>query len=359
MSDTSSTEVLEADEHLPPKKRPKTRGPRRRAWFFTDNGEAGEKGSTLVAECWKDLPEGVTYLSWQLEAGEKTGHPHLQGHLELKKAQYLSWLHKNVSKTASFRVRIATAKQCDVYCHKEEGRLAGPFTLGTPSKGQGARTDLAAMIKGIKEGRSIRQLADDDLKCAAKHLRFIQFMKGLYRPKYDPEAPGTQVVLLYGATGTGKTKSVYDQWANSDDFYEMPIATSALWWDGFDDHKYVLMDDFCGASSHMRLDTLLKILDRYTRRVPVKGSFAWYHPQGVVLTTNIHPIRWYNYEDREEQYRALARRFTEVYVFKEEGITKAKEDFWKFEELHDNDDNGMCCHSNNYCTINTHKHRAY
>jgi len=67
-----------AAEAEPPKKRRKRkRGPCRRFWCFVDNGEKGTGGKDLIAEQWKELPAGVTYLSWQLEVGEKTGHPHV------------------------------------------------------------------------------------------------------------------------------------------------------------------------------------------------------------------------------------------------------------------------------------------
>ncbi len=305
------------------------RGPCCTHWFFTDNGEAGTKGRNLVGEAWKELPKGVTYLQWQLEAGGKTNHPHLQGHLELKRSQYLSWIHKHVSKTASFRVRRGTAEQCDAYCSKEEGRLAGPFTLGRKSKGQGSRTDLDAFREAIQRGDTVRNLLKDHTHMVAKYPRFLSTCKDVYRPKYDAEAKGPKVRLLYGKTGTGKSRVVFEHWCNKTGFYEMPLASGQLWWDGLDGHDLILYDDFSGASSHMRLDFLLKILDRYPRRVPVKGSHRWHMAKEVVITTNIHPRMWYDFTGREEQYLALKRRFTQVWIFKEDGPMLATEEFWQ------------------------------
>ena len=343
------------DLKKPPKKKTK-RGPCRRHWFFTDNGVAGKKGKELIGEAWKELPEGVSYLSWQLEAGKKTKHPHLQGHIELKRDQYVSWLHKSISKTARFLVRRGTAEQCDAYCHKEKGRLEGPFTLGVASKGPGSRTDLEALREAIKEGAPTRILAEDHLICLAKYPRLVATLKTLYRPRWDPAGERVHVYLFYGKTGTGKTLSVYKRWANKNSFYEMPIATMGTWWDGFDGHDRVLMDDFSGSSSHMRLDTLLKILDSYPRRVPVKGSFAWYKVKYVAITTNIHPRKWYDYSDREEQYNALHRRIKKVILF--DDTTKkmyiAPDSFWEVEDREDLND-GDCCHNCNYCNIPEHK----
>ncbi len=342
---------------VPPKKKERNRGPQVKFWFFTDNGKAGAKGLELVGEAWKELPDGVAYLSWQLEKGEVTGHPHLQGHLELTRTRYESWLHTHISSTARFLVRRGTAKQCDVYCHKEEGRLEGPFSLGQPSKGKGSRTDLEALREDIKTGSNMRDIAENHLVSLARYPRLVNTLKSLYRPKWDPEGPRAKVYLFYGKTGTGKTLSVYKKWANHEGFYEMPIATTGSWWDGFDRHDRVLMDDFAGAASHMRLDTLLKILDSYPRQVPVKGSFAWYLVKYVAITSNIHPRKWYDYSDREEQYNALKRRIHKVILWDADknSFFIADEDFWEIEEWVPLPVNKECCHSMNYCNVDNHK----
>ncbi len=352
--------AAEAQLAVPPKqKRKRSRGPCVRFWIFTDNGEKGKGGHELVGEAWKDLPEGVSYLSWQLEEGSKTKHPHLQGYIELKRSRYLSWLHAHISPTAGFQVREATAEQASAYTRKEEGRLQGPFELGVLSKGIGSRTDLVEIRELIRGGSSTRDLLEDMPHMVARYPRFISLCKNIYRPKYDPKARGVKVYLYYGKTGTGKTRNVYKEWNLLPDFYEMPIATTGTWWDGYDRHGLVLMDDFAGKSSHMRLDTLLKILDRYPRMVPVKHDFEWYLPKKVAITTNIHPRFWYDYADREEQYNALKRRFHKVYCYDNDGPYVAEESFWDDYEVADNYNacSSQCTHKNNYCTSN--KKRKY
>ena len=80
-----------------------------------------------------------------------------------------------------------------------------------------------------------------------------------------------------------------------------------------------MLDDFCGAASHITLGFLLQLLDRYTVMVPTKGGFTWWIPEHVYVTTNVFPRDWYKWEGRLSQYRALARRFSEVLVFYEGG----------------------------------------
>ncbi len=349
--------LLEEATKKPPKKKQKVRGLAKTNWFFTDNGEAGANGEKLKAQPWLELPKGVTYLFWQVERGGLTEHRHLQGHLELTRTQHLSWLHKHISPTASFQTRLGTAAQCDIYCSKQETRESGPYTLGQKSKGQGQRTDLEQLVMRCKEGASWRMLVEEKPSDVHKYARFIERLKTIYMPKYDPDGKGSRVLLLFGKAGCGKTKAAFAKW-ELDDFYELPLAgSSSTWWDGLDGHNKILMDDFCGAASHMRLDVLLKILDRYPRRVPVKGSFeVLVGDKKIILTSNIHPRLWYKWKDREEQYQALKRRFESVFIWVNEECQLAADDFWEdYDEvvIQPLSTMGHCNHRNNFCVYNT------
>ncbi len=339
---------------LPPKKR--QRGPRCWNWFFTDNGEAGTNGERLRAnpEVWTVLPAGVRYLSWQLEEGEVTKHPHLQGHIELTCSQYVSWLHTHISTTASFLVRKGSASQCDVYCHKEKGRLAGPFSLGTPKKKakKASGADLVDLLSLCEKQVPWRQMIMDDPTMVHKYLRLLEKMKAIYRPKYDPDGEGARVILLFGIAGCGKTKQAYDHWKEEEGFYELPLTgCSTVWWDGLDGHNRILFDDFCGSASHMRLDNFLKIIDRYPRRVQVKGSHEWLSgDKHVIITSNLHPRKWWKWEGREPQWPALKRRIHQVFVWKNGDMVEADSDFWgSFEEDPLFSVYGRCNHEANYC----------
>ena len=153
------------------------------------------------------------------------------------------------------------------------------------------------------------------------------------RPKRTTEL---EVVLYYGETGTGKTRTWHDKYVGSEEFYRVPVGRD-VWFDGYDMHKYVLLDDFSGAASHMSLATLLQILDRYPLQVPVKGSFVWWMPDKICITTNIRPIHWYKWEGRESQYQALKRRIHKVLDFDkkdaEGNALDATDSFWDIDDV--------------------------
>jgi len=78
---------------------------------------------------------------------------------------------------------------------------------------------------------------------------------------------------------------------------------------------------------------MLQIADKYAIQVEIKGGHAWMDIDLLILTTNIHPARWYDfYAGREEQGNALARRFTKIVWFQTRRDVEEiadKEDFWK------------------------------
>lgn len=270
-------------------------------------------------------------MFWQVERGTNLTL-HLQGYLELENSQYLSFLKRNVSLRGHYEVRKGTQTQAIAYCMKEEGRQGGPFELGTKQLSrQGERMDIASFRDAIRDGVRRDELWSDFPIEMAKYPRMYNDVKSTCRPHRGWDL---SVSLLYGKTGRGKTRLVYDDWQHDKEFFRWSVPNTTVWFDGYDGHQLVLLDDFAGKSSKMSLVMLLQVLDRYPIMLPVKGSFVWWCPRQIAITTNIHPKDWYNYNGREEQYRALSRRIHQVLTFdvkKEEGgwePVRADPEFW-------------------------------
>lgn len=85
-----------------------------------------------------------------------------------------------------------------------------------------------------------------------------------------------------------------------------------MWFDGYEGQENVLFDDFHGGV--FKLPYLLKLLDRYPMRVPVKGGFVQWKPRRIFITSNIDPDLWFSNANREH-VAALNRRFTETFYF--------------------------------------------
>jgi len=91
-------------------------------WVFTLNNPLHAKLA---------MPDGGTYLVWQLESG-KQGTVHLQGYVEFAKNKTLAGCKKWLP-SAHWEQRRGTAVQARDYCQKEESRVDGPWELGQMS----------------------------------------------------------------------------------------------------------------------------------------------------------------------------------------------------------------------------------
>ncbi len=259
----------------------------------------------------KELDEDprVRYAVFQQEQGENETM-HYQGYLELKAPQRFTAMHLLIP-LAHWEARRGSRDQAREYCMKEDSRTDGPWECGTfKSGGQGARADLLDAIATAQTNWSIAEVAEQH------PVTFVKFNRGLsdyifhVRPPRSIANPPS-VHLYFGPTGTGKTRKAYE---DSPDLFRKAPDTS--WFDGYNGQSTLLLDDYSGAASKMSLNNMLQLLDRFPFNVQIKGGHVQMTASHIVLTTNLHPSVWFNYQRREEQYLALQRRFTKILVFK-------------------------------------------
>ncbi len=270
-------------------------------WCFTLNNPV-LTGEEYLAELEKH-PK-FRFAVCQLEKGDN-GTPHLQGYIEF--TRQLGFLQmKALEPRAHWEPRQGTRAQARKYCRKMASRIAGPWELGTWKTAAGTRTDLAKACKLVKE-EGITALVEQQPHMFVKYSRGFEKLSFMNRGRREKPP---RVILHYGPTGTFKTGLVLYR---HPDAYKKPAGTK--WFDGYKDQKVLLLDDFAGASSGFRLDYTLQLLDRYDIDVELKGAHVRLLAETIYVTTNIHPNDWFNYENRQGQYAALARRFTEVWHF--------------------------------------------
>lgn len=283
------------------------RSRRVRRYVFTLFAPSGNRSLPT----WTELPNGFRFLVWQVERCPSTDRLHIQGYLELLRPKDLVWLSNNFCR-GHFIEAHGNATQNIAYCTKPESRVQIGGLFGSPSAGMGARTDIAAFRDAILSGKRKRDLITEMPSEMAKFGRFYSTIQENMRPRRENKM---EVILALGPTGSGKTLFAFKHWGVSSDFFDLPMCTERIWFDGLDGHTLILMDDFDGRFSKLSLSFLLRLLDRYPRRVEIKGAFVWWMPDIIYITTNIHPDQWYNFHGRESQVWALKRRLTHIIDF--------------------------------------------
>lgn len=240
----------------------------------------------------------ATYVIIGHEIGAETNTRHLQGYVEFFKRIRLSQVKRLVSSRAHFEARRGTSDQASDYC-KKDGNFEEHGTLSESQAGK--RNDLLKLKEDIDNGSTLLNISDDHF---GSFLRYERSIKSYYLLHGGNNKPLPSVVVYYGATGTGKTRSVWD---NAKDHSDIWVYPGNGWFDGYIGQPIALFDDFYG--SEIKISLLLKILDRYPLRVPIKGGFTWWVPEEIYITSNVDPGNWFP-NANFEHVNALMRRFT-------------------------------------------------
>lgn len=271
-----------------------------RAWTITLNNYTAEEYDNLIA-----LP--CKFLIVGKEVGE-SGTPHLQGFIRFSSTKRLTGVKKLIPR-AHLEKALGTDAQNITYCSKEyvdkDGNLIDnaqqPFMVGTPSS-QGKRTDLAKVVTDI-EKHGLMEAALDNPETFIKFHRGFQAYANVLIEKESKPIP--TVLWYWGSTGTGKTREAYslypDAWFSGENL---------KWFDGYTGQSAVIIDDFRG--DFCTFHWLLRILDRYPIRVPIKGGFVNWIPKVIIITAPHPPSRIYT---TVEDIAQLTRRITTIKEF--------------------------------------------
>lgn len=266
-------------------------------WCFTLNNPRDNNAEDQPNK-WKD----VKYLIYQKEKGEN-GTIHFQGYVVFnhrKKAETI----KKMSPRTHWEVRKGTHQDAKTYVTKQPTKIDGPWEQGDDSdipNGQGQRNDLLTVKRALDAGASEEELVEEHFVQCARHMRFFRDYR---RIKARQRSWKSHVVVLWGPTGTGKSRYATENYPGA---YWKPQGD---WWDGYEGQETVVIDEFYGWLSY---SIMLRLLDRYPLIVGTKGGHANFAPRTIVITSNRHPIEWYN--TNKHPYPPLERRIDQILHF--------------------------------------------
>lgn len=281
---------------------------RLRNWCFTLNNPA----DTNQLDTWGKTvytTGNARYLIFQLERGE-SGTMHLQGYIEFSDSRRFSAVRRLLP-GAHIEPRRGSAQQAADYCRKHDSRVDGPWEFGEVSiSAQGKRSDLCAVAEAVKSGQGLQKICEEHTSTYIRYHRGIREAMLIAQAKRPSGMRNKVVVLIYGASGIGKTSWVLDRY----DATSFVKEGNHKWFDGYVEQDTVLIDDFAGGKSGFTCSATLNLFDKRDCRVEVKGGFAMLSHNTLFVTSNIHPRDWWEFTDREMHYTALKNRFTQVWT---------------------------------------------
>lgn len=288
-----------------------------RRWCFTINNPTTED----EIESWNR--DSVKLLLAQLEEGEE-GTQHLQGYVEMKAPCRLAAM-KKLNGRAHWEKAMGTRYQALLYCLKEESSLGmrwwvyedscsyfeedWPISLkevmernSLVNNGgkESTKSRLLDIQSKLSEGNSdaINEVADNEFDIWVRYYR--AFEKYLCM-KTAPRNWKTNVHVLQGPTGTGKSKWAMDEYPNA--YWKQ----RSNWWDGYVGQDTVVLDEFYGW---LPFDLLLRLCDRYPLLVETKGGQTQFVAKTIVITTNMLPSNWY----KSAYFPSFARRVNQWHI---------------------------------------------
>ncbi len=281
----------------------KVRVSRGRCWCFTANNYTDDD-VRVIRRLQADTK--VRYLVCQQELSE-SGTNHLQGYLEFFRPLRLGMVRKLISPRVHWEQRCGTQADAISYCKKVDTRVVDGIQIefGTP-----ARSKISVDLVGsVLAGASMRDLA---LDFPRQFMQNSVGIKALKEQVVDPRAWAMEVIVFWGATGTGKTMTAWQRWPKA---YSVswPVG-GTWWWQDYDGEETVICDEF---ADQIKLQTMLRFLDRTPFRVFYKGGSTQFRSKRIVLISNFDPVLWYP-KVEPVGLDALKRRlveFSTVYEF--------------------------------------------
>lgn len=262
-------------------------------WLFTWNNPDYDQEQPNV---WPD----VRYAVWQHEVGDN-GTPHFQGYVVFVKNMRLAAL-KKINETIHWEPRRGTHDQAKAYCTKADTRTDGPFFFGEDDEPkQGKRSDLEEAAEFAKD-HTMAEVAE------TFPATFVRYNRGLaeYKNAITPDrTTATQLIIYWGPPRTGKSTRAQELWPDA--FWLKRGRSGEPWWDGYDGHETVIIDEFYGWIS---VDTMTRLIDRFPMQVEHKGKSTKFTSQRVVVLSNKPPTEWWSCE-----LHGMKRRLEEATVY--------------------------------------------
>nr|WAE42878.1 MAG: replication associated protein [Cressdnaviricota sp.] len=254
---------------------------------WTLNNYTLEEQETIEARAGND-----TYTIYGMEVGEEGTH-HLQGYTELKTRTRLTTLKKKWGDRFHFEERRGTQEQAIEYCKKD-----GDWIEFGQRRISGARPDLdrcrqLAHDQGMRAVTGVCNL--QQIRVAEKYLTYNE----------EPRDWKPEVIWIWGESGVGKSRRAREIFA-TDDIYTK--NESSKWWDGYDNHENIIIDDF--RDSWWPMTEMLRLLDRYECRIECKGGTRQFRPRRICITCTRGPNEMYRQVD--EQRHQLLRRIDRI-----------------------------------------------
>lgn len=298
---------------------------RTRAWFLTINNYGADDFTSFT----KLYQAGIIrYYMFQEEIGGKAGVLHIQAVVYFNDAKSMTSV-KELFPRAHLE-EVHHWEDAVAYCSKLETRIPGtlPESEGKCPK-QGGRTDWDKFIEDVRGSeKTLEEIAYESASLVGRYTRGCQFIMNW---RFKPRTAKPVVYWFWGPTGSGKTKKAVQVGLEKGSYY---IKNSTKWWDGYEQQKVVIMDEYSYSNYYAREEQMKTLTDMNQMLVETKGGMVNFSSPIIIFTSDSQPESFVT-DDNEvaegftttkkpwnmKQWLQIQRRITHICEFKYEETT--------------------------------------
>ncbi len=204
---------------------------------------------------------------------------------------------------------------------KSETRVEGSFyEYGSiPSETAERNPKMSQLLESIREGKQTTEIIDNAPEFAFRVKDIEILRETLVSEEYRSKNRELQVFYLFGASGTGKTRSIYEK-HNPRDICRVTNYRlgKGISFDAYNGQDVLVFEEF---NSQIPIEDMLNYLDIYPLYLPARYTDRTACYTKVYITSNIPLSKQYPdvQEYRPETWQALLRRIHKVFKYRKDG----------------------------------------
>ena len=239
---------------------------------------------------------------------------------------------KNRFPTAHIEKAYGSAKANRAYILKEghwadtdkaETSVSGTFEEwgDLPAEKEEEAPEMFKLIQGLRAGKSVMEIIEDNPKLAFRIREIETLRQAILEEKYSAENRALEVTYLYGASGTGKTRGIFEKHDRKSICRITDYGSrNGVRFDAYHCQDVLVLEEF---HSQIPISAMLNYLDIYPLTLPARYTDRIACYTKVYITSNIPLEEQYRDIQRYqmETWRAFLRRVQNVIEYLPDGST--------------------------------------
>ena len=239
---------------------------------------------------------------------------------------------KNRFSTAHIEKAYGSAKANRAYILKEghwadtdkaETSVSGTFEEwgDLPAEKEEEAPEMFKLIQDLRAGKSVIEIIEDNPKLAFRIREIETLRQAILEEKYSAENRALEVTYLYGASGTGKTRGIFEKHDRKSICRITDYGgRNGVRFDAYHCQDVLVLEEF---HSQIPISAMLNYLDIYPLTLPARYTDRIACYTKVYITSNIPLEEQYRDIQRYqmETWRAFLRRVQNVIEYLRDGST--------------------------------------